>query len=317
MDIIEFEEEMERRGYFANGNYFCGTYENRPFSVLFNSGKSGGKTNFTLLVKFGQKLKGKLFGNIIQAMKGDAFIQRTSSEATVLSANVAIKAITPFAQTFDRLLATVIAEADALGYEPPADCALCGRPGCDSYSYYGGVFTTVHANCVRQNTEAQFEKVQHNENNGSYALGILGAIIGGVVGSIPNVLSVVLAERIMVLLCALIPLGAYYGYKLFRGKMNGAALASTIAVSVLLIPIIEYLTYFVLFYVEDNYLLYPGEFIEVFTLYQEEFLPPMLQTALFVVLGVFLVFGIIRRGNKHVYADMSMTRESLRPMDRN
>lgn len=53
-----------------------------------------------------------------------------------------------------------------------------------------------------------------------YALGILGALIGAFVGSIPWVLTYVYANMIYSLLAILIVVGSYYGYKITKAKID-------------------------------------------------------------------------------------------------
>lgn len=55
---------------------------------------------------------------------------------------------------------------------------------------------------------------------GSYVTGIIGAVIGGVIATIPWVLAYVYGGMMLSILAALIAAGEFYGYKLLKGRIN-------------------------------------------------------------------------------------------------
>lgn len=55
---------------------------------------------------------------------------------------------------------------------------------------------------------------------GSYITGIIGAVIGGFIATIPWVLAYVYGGMMLSILAALIAAGEFYGYKITKGKMN-------------------------------------------------------------------------------------------------
>lgn len=57
-------------------------------------------------------------------------------------------------------------------------------------------------------------------NKGSYVAGIIGAIIGGAIATIPWVLVYVYGGMMLSILATLIAAGEFYGYKIAKGKMN-------------------------------------------------------------------------------------------------
>ncbi len=82
--------------------------------------------------------------------------------------------------------------------------------------------------------EVKTEKIASGEaisNNpqGSYITGTIGAIIGGAIASLPWVLVYVYGNMIVAILAVLIALGAFYGYKIAKGKM-GKGLPAIIAI---------------------------------------------------------------------------------------
>ncbi len=58
------------------------------------------------------------------------------------------------------------------------------------------------------------------EEKRGYGMGILGAIIGGVIGALPWLLIYVYGEMIYSILTVLIAMGALKGYQLCKGKVN-------------------------------------------------------------------------------------------------
>lgn len=61
---------------------------------------------------------------------------------------------------------------------------------------------------------------QEKSVKGSYLTGILGAIVGGVIATIPWILVYVYGEMMFSILAALIATGELYGYKIAKGKIN-------------------------------------------------------------------------------------------------
>lgn len=133
----------------------------------------------------------------------------------------------------------------ALGIWPAASCAITGAPQPDSLCLVKvkGLlsYQPVLAAAVRESGAAAQEKAEENELNGSYALGVVGAVLGVLVGLIPNLLTIFFADMIYSLLFALVPICAMFGYKLFRGKMTGASIVIVILLSLLAVPLIPVL----------------------------------------------------------------------------
>ena len=84
------------------------------------------------------------------------------------------------------------------------------------------------------------------QTKNKYLIGILGALLGAFIGSIPWILLYVFGNMIYAILSILIVAGAFYGYKLTKAKIDKKlpiilSIASFIAITatmLLIIPII-------------------------------------------------------------------------------
>jgi hypothetical protein len=88
------------------------------------------------------------------------------------------------------------------------------------------------------NVEANNGEAINSASQGSYITGTIGAIIGGAIASLPWVLVYVYGNMIVAILAILIALGAFYGYKLAKGKMGKGLPAIIAIVSVAIIVIL-------------------------------------------------------------------------------
>ena len=109
-------------------------------------------------------------------------------------------------------------------------------------------YQPVNAAALRQQGTQAREKAEENQTNGSYLLGLIGAILGTLVGLIPNLLTAVYTETIYSILFALIPICAMLGYKLLKGKMDTGSIIIVVVLSLISVPlmvVLELAFYFV------------------------------------------------------------------------
>jgi hypothetical protein len=200
------------------------------------------------------------------------------------------------------------------GASIPNVCGICKQPGSDSYAYIDQVYQQAHAACVHAYSNDAMDKAAENENSGSYVSGTVGALLGGLLGIVPSVLLATFFDRISWWLCALIPLGAYYGYKLLRGKMSGGMLGIIITISVIMAPIAQY-------FVDLGRSIREGwgvfsliDYIRAFFIFPEDLVPSLLQFLLFIGIGFAFVYRIVSQGNTHMSGKASFAEASLRPI---
>ena len=94
------------------------------------------------------------------------------------------------------------------------------------------------------NEEVRTKEATSGEGNainsapqGSYITGTIGAVIGGAIASLPWILVYVYGNMIVAILAILIALGAFYGYKIAKGKMGKGlpAIISIVSVAIIVV----------------------------------------------------------------------------------
>ena len=75
-------------------------------------------------------------------------------------------------------------------------------------------------NVVIENVTIKNVNLEKSQKEGNYLLGILGAILGGLVASIPWIIMYVYLEILWSFMALIIAYGAFIGYKTFKGKMD-------------------------------------------------------------------------------------------------
>ncbi len=311
MNLQQFAEYAQNVGLRVVGAGAFGTMGDFPVVASLNGGGSGNLAVFVLaadpqLMKQNSK---SLLKSLRTALKGTASVNTAADSITF---NIAAKPQTLLQKIQDtqNIALPILRE---YGITPPQVCRICGQGGCDSYAGVYGGYRPVHARCVQAIGEKAQAEYQHNEQNGSYARGILGAVLGGLIAAVPNLLTIWFMEVMYSLLYALIPLGAYFGYKKLGGKMNKGGVAVICIVSVVVGLLIDPLIIAIAF-VEEGlplallpYLLSNNEFMAIL-------LPESMKSLLFVALGIFIVWSKISRTAAHSVMDVQQVMQTLQTM---
>jgi hypothetical protein len=205
-------------------------------------------------------------------------------------------------QSFAAYMETLTAALMQNGVAPANTCAVTGAPNPDSLCLVGTPncfgYQPVCAAAVRQTGYAAQEKAEDNENNGSYLTGLIGAVLGTLVGVAVNVLVMVFLQRIFAMLFALVPICAMFGYKLFKGKTDKVSMVIVIVLSVLAVPLMEFLNLGIS--LAKEYSVPISQAFEFTTEYffdseiLKETLPEMGKMLLFMGLGVLIAWTYMR-----------------------
>lgn len=199
---------------------------------------------------------------------------------------------------------------------PAETCPFCKQDNCDSAVFYQGAYQKAHANCVGSAMGKITENVKKNEDSGSYILGIIGALLGGIVGILPSILSIWFVERIYALLYALIPICIYWGYRLLKGKMTKGVIGITIILSIFFLFFMEFVLLNMAVYQEYGLLLIRECFDlfmdpEVFT----ELLGDMATSFLFLVFGIIYSWRMITVTNSGMGTNAEFTMSTVLPLN--
>lgn len=208
------------------------------------------------------------------------------------------------------------------GVTPAGTCAVSGAARPDSLclvNIRGALsYQPVNAAAIREQGNRTREKAEANETNGSYLLGIVGAVLGALVGLIPNLLLLLLTETLYSLVFALVPICAMYGYKLFRGKMNNAAIVVVIVVSLIAVPLIPYLE--IVVYLVQEYGVTLSQAISAATVamtdgeFLAEIAGELVQLVMFMALGIWVAWRFMsNQTNSSAVQNSEAQLASLRP----
>lgn len=150
-------------------------------------------------------------------------------------------------ELFERFCAAMDAAAALLkeGHAGSEEvCALCGEEDWDSFALVKKRYVPVHQDCCERLRHRAQANAALNASGGSYLTGWLGALAGGLAGLLPTALTVWVWGQISAWLCLLIPLGAYHGYRLCRGRMDRMAVAATVVSSLAQVFLLEQMRYY-------------------------------------------------------------------------
>lgn len=306
MTQAEFQSMMAARGCRVLGNGAFGVYKGYPYSAQITPAKRA-------LVRLEFKVEGKADKAFVKRLKGEVPKYCTpmaqNSKTSTFCINVQERD-GELEQSIWACLAAAAAAMQEAGLRPSDTCPLCGAAGCDATGYTAG-YVNVHRACVENQTQLTAQRVEDNRLNGNYFTGMLGALLGGLVGAIPAVLMRDFGSYLVAVLYALIPLGANYGYRLFKGKRNKAAFFITIVFSVLDMFLMRLGMYFV--YVVGHYHMVPSLTDVVEAYFQSYGAAQIGPDLLFLALGLWIAWGGIRRTGAHEVQEAVMVAQTLLP----
>lgn len=300
MDKSEFRQMCTSHGLrMVSDTLGVGTERGMLFSLQW-TGKRRVRVNIPI-----QKGDKKLYAGELRSRLREVFGRNASAvwntQALILAVSFSSAAIS---DVYCQGVTAVLDNLKAVGMAVPNRCRYCGRSGCDAAVPQGAVYVPVHRSCLQNRVSGARARADRNGVRGSYILGTIGALIGAVIGMIPSALTVILGETVYMVLFILIPLCAYAGYRLCRGRMNYFALAVTVLFSVLSVYFLVFGVQ--LYYIAGYYGLNLPDFLTLF-LYMAADLEVWIEVTrteefircfLFMVVGIFLIWGQISRTAK-------------------
>lgn len=102
-------------------------------------------------------------------------------------------------------------------------CIFCDNDGADQIIYIDNIMYSAHNECYSHEVAAVEEaEMEYKTENKNYFAGFIGALVGGIVSSIPWILVQVYFNRIAAALALLIGIGSLKAYYLFKGRLGRA-----------------------------------------------------------------------------------------------
>jgi len=158
-----------------------------------------------------------------------------------------------YEEQFSAYMSAILSALREHGIRPADSCAVCGGGSPDSLCLFSHSYQPVHSRCIHNLAGQQKEEAEDNRLNGSYFTGLFGALLGMLVGLLPNVLTIISMERIYALLFALVPMAAAWGYRKFKGRMSKASILIIVLLSFIGVFIMEYLVVLVSFIKDSGF----------------------------------------------------------------
>lgn len=146
----------------------------------------------------------------------------------------------PYEQQFAGFMRAITLALRQYGIGPACTCSVCGGGSPDSLCVMES-YQPVHSACLKGMAAETREKAEENRENGSYLTGIIGAVLGMLVGLIPSLLTIMLADTIYGVLFALVPMASAWGYRKFKGKMSRGSIAIIVLLSFIGVFVMQYL----------------------------------------------------------------------------
>lgn len=209
----------------------------------------------------------------------------------------------------DDLLAVIPAALRRHAITPQKTCPICHRADCELLAAHGGYYQPIHQSCLDGITQEASQKMAQNQEKGSHLTGLVGALLGGIVGSIPAVAVVIFTSTAYSLLYFLIPLGVYHGYRLARGKMDGLVLPLTCLLSIFFGVMTDVANLAFEMVDNDIPLKYLGAMLSNGEI-QRVMIGDMLYSLLFVALGLYVTWQQISRTARSSMDDALAIRKS-------
>jgi len=272
----------------------------------------------------------KEFRAIRDAFKNDETLGKhviaTKDEAGILTIAISGKDEAEMRRLYEQTKLRLTETVQGMeNFAPPTACHICHQEGGDTLAQMDGTLTIVYRSCLQSLKQEQAERIENSKANGSGVIqGILGGLIGGVVGAAPAFIALHFMEYFVFLLFALIPLGAYFGWKLLGGKLTRITTVFVIIYSLFLSFAVEVIdTHLILaeLYAEfgmAGQIRFMDTVRYYFTpeVFMEYFARNVLMAMGAAIVGIFIAWGLITKTDKGALAQTESTLNEAVPIER-
>ena len=224
-------------GFESTGNICYGSWRNYAVSIL-PAQYSIFQLSFAVRADKQDKTLAKSLRNELRQQLGKG-LSAVLNQGNAIQFTYRFDNKSPQEQQFVRAADAIAAALSAHGLSPAATCAICGGGTPESLCMVN-TYQPVHGACMHQKVETVREQAEDNKENGSYLTGTLGAILGGLVGTILPLVMLIATDTLYALLFALVPLAAMFGYRKFKGKSDKISIVIVIVVSILAVVLMAY-----------------------------------------------------------------------------
>lgn len=305
---------MEGLGFETMGELCCGVWEGyavelRPYNGYFylDVAVRVDKKDRQLRKDIQRAVKENNAGHSLDCQNNGSF----------LSFFVRFNKKSPYEQQFAGFMKAITLALRQYGIGPANTCSVCGGGSPDSLCVVGG-YQPVHSACIKGLAAETRAEADENRENGSYLTGLIGAILGMLVGLIPSILTIMLADTIYGVLFALVPMASAWGYRKCKGKMSRGSVAIIVLLSFIGVFVMQYLV--VGFTIMGEYAVDLGMAFELtaelllnaegFALIARESVAPLV----FMLLGVWIAWRYMYQGtNAGKLGQIDAVMSTLRP----
>lgn len=294
------------RGYKSLDNMMVGSYQGYPFVAKLQTKKLSTLT--TVITTGGGKLPNRA-GRQLRKQLPKRCGLTWNGYLTLICSGRDEELLTTFTTAMD-MLTNALREN---GVTVQDKCPICKKGGCDTLALTGTLYTPVHRECCQERSYAAATNAEMNARQGSYFTGVIGAILGALLATLPSLLTIWFVQKIYAALFFLIPLGCYYGYRLFKGKMSKAVGVITILLSLLMPFVLELLVFYLTVATELSIVpsiwATTALYFQLFTV--EEMVTSMLMPYVFLIFGFVVTFKQITRTSANDVDDAGVLLESM------
>lgn len=305
-------DALQGLGFGRSGMALYGTWGGYAVAVVNLNGNF--QANVAVRVDRGDK---QLAKSITEALRANGMPKtRCNNFGDHLQIFLRFDGKSPKADQFRTQINTIVNQLGSMGITPAETCAVCGASNPESLCMVGNSYQPVHRSCVEGSAREAAQKAQDNKENGSYILGIIGAVIGALIGIIPSVITILTMEYIYAVLFALVPLCAAFGYKKLGGKKNVGMIVIIIILSLLSVFILQFLV--AAYYVADGRI---GSIGTAFAYVVSYYMNPegigyvisnSLQEFLFMAIGILIAWRYVGTTNKTEMKKVSAVMDTVR-----